>query len=139
TDNLLTMKMVLPDTKYEEFAQRSAFFTNLLQRVQALPGVKSAAVTSNLPLYRQGNSVAVTIEGRPAPPPGQELIAVTRMISPGYFDTMTIPLLSGRAFTDQDTLGNPRVTVISETMARLYWPGEDPIGKRLSIGRVQRP
>ena len=139
TDNLLTMKLDLPQPKYEEFARRTAFFTDLLQRVESLPGVKSAAVTSNLPLYRQGNSISVSIEGRPAPPPGQELIVVTRMISTGYFDTMSIPLLSGRSFSDQDAATSPRVAVISETMARRFWPGEDPIGKRLGTGRIQRP
>ena len=139
TDNLLTMKMVLPDSKYDEFARRTAFFADLIQRVEALPGVKSVAVTSNLPLYRQGNSIGITIEGKPAPPPGQELIVVTRMISRGYFDTMGIPLLSGTGFTDQETVTTPRVAVISETMARRFWPGEDPIGKRLATGRIQRP
>jgi putative ABC transport system permease protein len=138
-DNLLTMKLVLPQPKYEDFERRVAFYTDLVQRVSALPGVKSAAVTSNLPLYRQGNSISVRIEGRPEPPPGQELIVVTRMISSGYFDTMSIPLLSGRGITDQDVAGTPRVVVISETMARRYWPGEDPIGKRIGVGTIARP
>ena len=101
-DNLLTMKIVLPEPKYEEMERRSAFYSDVVQRVQALAGVRSAAVTTNLPLYQQGNSISVNIEGRPAPPPGQELIVVTRMISPGYFDTMSIPLLKGRGLTDQD-------------------------------------
>src|SRR6185369_13594013 len=95
-ENLLTMKIVLPDSKYERKVQRSAFYTNLIQRVQSLPGVRSAAVTTNLPLYRQGNSISISIEGKPQPPPGQEDIIVTRIISPGYFDTMSIPLLKGR-------------------------------------------
>src|SRR6185437_3738592 len=138
-ENLLTMKIVLPDTKYERRAQRAAFYTDLIQRVQSLAGVRSAAVTTNLPLYRQGNSISIGIEGRPAPPPGQELIIVTRMISPGYFDTMGIPLLKGRQLTDQDTSTSPNVVVISETMARRFWPGEDPIGKRISAGRVEKP
>ena len=136
-DNLLTMKIVLPEPKYTEFERRSAFYTDLIQRVQSLAGVRSAAVTTNLPLYRQGNSIAIRIEGRPEPTPGQELIVVTRIISPGYFDTMSIPLLSGRNFTDQDseTARNGSV-VISETMARRFWPNEDPVGKRIAAGRV---
>jgi putative ABC transport system permease protein len=138
-DNLLTMRIVLPDPKYAELAQRSAFYSELLQRVEAIAGVKSAAITTNLPLYRQGNSIGVIIEGQPPLPPGQDNIVVTRMISPKYFETMSIPLLSGRAFTDQDTATTPRVVVISETMARRYWPGEDPIGKRIGTGRIQRP
>jgi putative ABC transport system permease protein len=138
-ENLLTMKIVLPEPKYREFERRSAFYTDLVQRVESLAGVRSAAVTTNLPLYRQGNSISIGIEGRPDPPPGQELIVVTRIISPGYFDTMSIPLLRGRQFTDQDTGTSPNVLVISETMARRFWPGEEAIGKRISAGRVESP
>ncbi|HEV8204650.1 MAG TPA: ABC transporter permease [Pyrinomonadaceae bacterium] len=136
-ENLLTMKIVLPEPKYEKKVQRSAFYTDVIQRVQSLPGVRSAAVTTNLPLYRQGNSISIGIEGRPAPPPGQEDIIVTRIISPGYFDTMSIPLLKGRPLTDQDTDDSPNVVVISEGMARRYWPGEEAIGKRIAVGRVK--
>ncbi|HVF22534.1 MAG TPA: ABC transporter permease, partial [Pyrinomonadaceae bacterium] len=135
-DNLLTMKIELPEPKYEAFERRAAFYADLVQRVQSLPGVRSAAVTTNLPLYRQGNSISVGIEGRPDPPPGQELIVVTRIISPSYFDTMSIPLLAGRQLTDQDTETTQNVVVISETMARRYWPGEEAVGKRLTAGRV---
>jgi putative ABC transport system permease protein len=138
-DNLLTMKVVLPEPKYKEPERRAAFYTDVIQRVGSLPGVRSAAVTTNLPLYRQGNSISVSIEGRPEPPPGQELIAVTRIISPGYFDTMSIPLLAGRSFTDQDTDTSPTVVVISETMARRFWPGEEAIGKRIAAGRIRTP
>ena len=136
-DNLLTMKIVLPEPKYEEFERRTAFYSDLVQRVEALAGVRSAAVTTNLPLYRQGNSISVRIEGRPDPPPGQELIVVTRIVSPGYFDTMTIPLLSGRSLSDQDTATTPGAVVISETMARRFWPNEDAIGKRIATRRVR--
>ncbi|HEU4713487.1 MAG TPA: ABC transporter permease [Pyrinomonadaceae bacterium] len=138
-DNLLTMKVVLPKPKYAEFERRTTFYNDLVQRVESIAGVKSAAVTTNLPLYRQGNSIGISIEGRPAPPPGQENIVVTRIVSPKYFDTMSIPLLSGRHLTDQDTQTSPRAVVISETMARRYWPGEDAVGKRIGAGRIQRP
>jgi len=136
-DNLLTMKIVLPEPKYEDFERRQAFYTDLVQRVQSIAGVRSAAVTTNLPLYRQGNSITVRIEGRPEPPPGQEQVVVTRIISPGYFDTMTIPLLSGRNLNDQDVATSRNASaVISETMARRFWPNEDPVGKRFAPGRV---
>ena len=138
-DNLLTMRVVLPDAKYETMDRRSVFYTDLINRVQSLAGVRSAAVTTNLPLYRQGNSISIGIEGRPAPPPGQELIVVTRIVSPGYFDTMSIPLLQGRQLTEQDAKTTPRAVVISETMARRYWPGEDAVGKRISLGRIRKP
>lgn len=138
-DNLLTMKFVLPVPKYAQFEQRSAFYTDLIQRVEAIAGVESAAVTTNLPLYRQGNSIGISIEGQPPLPPGQENVVFTRVVSPGYFDTMSIPLLSGRVFSDQDAPNTPRAAVIGETMARLYWPGQDPIGKRIGVGKIERP
>jgi putative ABC transport system permease protein len=138
-DNLLTMKIVLPESKYEEMERRSAFYTDLIQRVQSLAGVRSAAVTTNLPLYRHGNSIGIGIEGQPAPPPGQERIIVTRIVSPGYFNTMGIPLVRGRQLSEQDTDTTPNVVVISETMARRYWPGEEAIGKRIAVGRIRKP
>ncbi|HKG47548.1 MAG TPA: ABC transporter permease [Pyrinomonadaceae bacterium] len=137
SDNLLTMKIVMPEAKYLDRPRRIAFYNNLLQRVQSLAGVRSAAITTNLPLYHQGNSISVHLQGRPEPPPGQELIVVTRIISPGYFDTMTIPLLSGRKFSEQDIVTTPRVAVVSETMARSFWPNEDPTGKRIAIGEIK--
>jgi len=137
SDHLLTMKIVMPEAKYIDRPRRIAFYNDLLQRVQSLAGVRSAAITTNLPLYHQGNSIDVGIEGRPAPPPGQENIVVTRIVSPGYFDTMTIPLLNGRKFSDQDTRSTPLVAVVSEAMARSFWPNEDPVGKRIAIGEIQ--
>jgi putative ABC transport system permease protein len=139
SSNLLTMRIVLPDLKYKEQERRSAFYTDLIQKVEALPGVKSAAVTTNLPLYRQGNSTGIEIEGRPAPPPGQEIIITTRVISPKYLTTMGIPLLKGRQFGPEETAKMPGAVIISETMAKRYWPNEDPIGKRLTPGRNAGP
>jgi predicted permease len=139
TNNLLTMGVVLPETKYPDHARRSAFYTEMIRRVEALPGVQSAAVTNWIPLVRQGDSVGVTFEGRPAPEPGKMPIAVTRVVSPHYFNTMGIQLLQGRQFTDQDKVDSPNVVVISETMARRYWPGENPLGKRLTPGRPESP
>ncbi|HKO61518.1 MAG TPA: ABC transporter permease, partial [Pyrinomonadaceae bacterium] len=137
TNNLLTMRVSLPALKYGEPAQRAAFFTELNRRLENVPGVRSSAVTTNLPLYLQANSTNIRIEGRPEPPPNQAPIINTRVISPGYFETMGIPLLSGRQLTDQDTDDSPNVTVISDTMSRNYWPGENPIGKRISFGQVE--
>ncbi|HEY0004368.1 MAG TPA: ABC transporter permease [Pyrinomonadaceae bacterium] len=138
-DKLLTMQVALPEQKYPDHARRTVFYTELLRRVEALPGVKSAAVTTNLPLYRQGNSIGIFIEGRPDPPPAQVPIVVTRVISPRYFSTMGIQLLQGRSISEQDRVDSPAVAVISETMARKYWPGEDPIGKRISPGKAETP
>jgi putative ABC transport system permease protein len=135
-ENLLTMRVVLPETKYTDQQQSSAFFTDLIRRVEALPGVQSAAVTNWIPLVLQGDSVSISIEGRPDPGPGQRPIIVTRVISPHYFDTMGIALLQGRQFAEQDRADSPRVIVINETMANRFWPGEDLIGKRIKMGSL---
>ena len=137
-DNLLTMQIELPQLKYPDHARRTAFYTELLRRVESLPGVKSAAVTTNLPLYSQGNSITFGIEGRPDPAPGQGKRpgVVTRVISPHYFQTMGIQLLQGRQFNEQDKVDAPAVAVINETMARRFWPDGDFIGKRITPGPV---
>jgi predicted permease len=138
SDHLLTMRVFLPQTKYAQPAQRAAFYTEVIRRLETVPGVKSSAVTTNLPLYKQGNSTNISIEGRPEPPPSQEPIITVRVVSPKYLETMGIPLLSGRQLTDQDGEKTPNVTVISETMARRYWPGENAIGKRISFGQAEK-
>jgi putative ABC transport system permease protein len=134
--NLLTMQVVLPEMKYTDHARRSAFYTEMIGRIEALPGVNSAAVTTNLPLYRQGNSIGFSIEGRPDPAPGQgqRPSVVTRVVSPRYFQTMGIQLLQGRGFSEQDRVDAPAVAVISETMARRFWPDQDPLGRRITPG-----
>ena len=137
-DNLLTMRVFLPQSKYGQPAQRAAFYTDINRRLENVPGVKSSAVITNLPLYPQSSSTNISIEGRPEPPPNQAPVITTRVISPKYFETMGIPLLSGRQLTDQDTDDSPNATVISETMARRYWPGESPIGKRVSFGKPEK-
>jgi putative ABC transport system permease protein len=134
TDHLLTMKVVLPPLKYPDTGRRAAFYDELTQRVQALPGVRAASVTTNLPLTNRGNAMGFTVEGRPEPAPGQTSSAVTRVVSPNYFQTMGIKLLRGREFTDQDSADAPVVLVVGETMAKRFWPGEDPVGKRLKFG-----
>jgi len=134
TDNLLTMSVVLPQPKYPDQARRSAFYTELLSRVEALPGVKAAAVTNWIPLVSQGDSIGFSIDGRPDPGPGQRPTVVTRVVSPHYFSAMGIQLVQGRQFAEQDRLDSPAVAVISETMARRHWPGEDPLGKRITPG-----
>jgi len=119
--------------------QRIAFLQQLLERVQRLPQVQSAGVVSTLP---QGDSVATMgfwIEGRPAPPPEQRPVAAFSAVSPDYFRTMGIRLLRGRSFTDRDAPGALPAVIINETMARRYWPGEDPVGWRLLRGRPGAP
>ena len=130
-DNLLTMNLILPSAKYKEESQSVAFYTDLVQRVKAMPGVVSAAAVNFLPLGGSNASDAFLVEGAPEPKPGQENEGRYRVCTPDYFATMQIPILRGRAFTEQDKAGAPLVVIVNETLARKHWPGQDAIGKRI--------
>ena len=134
TDHLLTMKVDLSELKYPDGERRSVFFEEVLRRIRALPGVQSAAVAGNLPLTYNGDSATIAVEGIPDPPPDQWPDVIYRAIGPAYFSTMGIPIIRGRDFTDQDKGDSKKVVVISEKTAQHYWPGQDPIGKRLKPG-----
>ncbi|MGD8328997.1 MAG: ABC transporter permease [Acidobacteriota bacterium] len=131
-DHRVAARIGLPDA-YSEPEQHMQFFDQLLAAVGAAPGVEHVAATSRLPMG--GNfSISFTIEGRPEPTPEQEPSAQLRIVSPSYFSTLGIPLLRGRALADSDRLDLPPVVVINQRLADLYFPGEDPIGQRMSIG-----
>lgn len=128
--NVLTMTVPIP--KSSEKAQRSRFYDEFLPRVAALPGVQSVAAIDNLPM-EGGSEQPIAVEGRPA-----EVFALQRNVSvrratPDYFRTMGIPMLAGRDFNLADTSGQKAVAVISQSMAHLFWPGENAIGKRFRI------
>ncbi|MFP5264634.1 MAG: ABC transporter permease [Blastocatellia bacterium] len=133
TQNVLTMQLALPGTKYREAHQVRAFYQQALEQIKALPGVESAAAISNLPLSGSISSGSFQIEGRPPIAPGEATPhSDRRVVTQDYFQAMAIPLMRGRYFTDQDSADSKPVVIIDETMARIYWPDEDPIGKRLS-------
>lgn len=131
--NLLTAEVNLPRSKYRDGYQIIAVYQQVLNRIAGLPGVQSASAIHALPLSGNNNSILAVIEGRPLPR-GESTSADYRAISPDYFRTMGIPMLDGRAFTDKDAAGSPAVVIVSETMAKKFFPNEDPIGKRLTIG-----
>ncbi len=132
--NVITMQLALTRAKYPETRQRAAFFRQLVERVEALPGVQSAGTVTELPLSGQEQDTFFTIEGKPPAVPGSgNNDANNRVVSPDYFRAMGIPLVKGRSFTAQDREGAPNVVLISETFAQTFFPGEDPIGKRLTI------
>jgi predicted permease len=133
-DHLLTAKIDLPELKYPDREHRIPFFDNVIRRVSALPGVQSAAIVGNLPLTYNGDSMYIGVEGIPDPPPDQQRDVIYRAIGPGYYNTMGIPLLRGRDFTEQDTTETAYAVIVSEKMAKHFWPGQDPIGKRLKPG-----
>jgi putative ABC transport system permease protein len=131
-ENVLTLRTRLPRNKYVEHPKRVAFYDQVLERVKALPGVASAGYTSNLPLVWMSGVYNVEIEGRPTGS-GAATDAVHRQISADYLKTIGIPLRQGRYFDEQDTLQAQPVVIINETMARQYWPNENPLGRRFKI------
>jgi putative ABC transport system permease protein len=132
-ENLLTLRTVLPETRYREHAQRLAFYTAVLERVQRLPGVTSAGYTTTVPLMWKGGTSGFTIEGR-ATEPGMGNDANHRQVTEDYLQTMGIPLKAGRYFQEGDGPQSLPVVIINEAMARTYWPNEDVLGKRFKIG-----
>jgi putative ABC transport system permease protein len=132
--HLLTMVVSVAGAKDTAATDRSAFYHQSLQRIQALPGVVSASAINHLPLAGDDWDLPFFIEGRPVPKRGEELGGTYRVVLPGYFRTMNIPLLRGRGFTEHDNQNAPGVVIINEFMAQRHWPGEDPIGKRISVG-----
>ncbi len=136
-DGVLTMPLLLNSPRYSQAAEQAAFSTRLIRELSALPEVKSVGITANRPFSGIYNTLYFSIEGRP---PLQVIGVEVNSATPDYFRTMSIPLLKGRVFTDQDSGQSPAVVVISEGMARRYWPGDDAIGKRVSIdGRDGQP
>jgi putative ABC transport system permease protein len=114
--------------------RRAAFYQGLLERVRVLPGVSSASAINHLPLAGDIWGWPFNVEGRPLPKPGETPTAAYRVVLPGYFHTMGIPMLRGRDVADTDRLGTPGVVVVNEWLAAHHWPGEDPLGKRLTLG-----
>jgi predicted permease len=132
-DHLLTLQVFLSPVKYPEGNSTSPIVLHeMLERVRALSGVRSAGMVNALPITG-GPSTEFVIEGRPAPRPGDEPGADIRVADPGYFPAMGIPLLAGRSFTEHDTAGSARVVLINETLARTFWPDESPVGQRITM------
>ena len=132
TRNGLTMSLVLNWIRYSEPHQRLAFFDRAIEQIRAVPGVVSVGATTKIPLAGGGSTQPFTIEGRPSAAIAEQPMAQTRYISPDYFRAIGIPLRQGRFFSDQDRDNSVPVIIISEAMARRFWPGENPIGKRLT-------
>ena len=135
-DKVLTCQVSLPSAKYKD-PQIVSFFQRLLERVRALPGVKAAGATMTLPLHNPNGGYwsGLNIEGRPATTRESIPIVSFVQVTPGYFRAMGIPLLKGRAFTDADNSSqSPRVAIVNATLARRFFSGVDPIGKRICMG-----
>ena len=137
-DKLLTIWTALPETKYAP-EQRAAFYQHAWQRIRRLPGVKSVGAIDDLPLSGIHGGGPFTIDGHPTESDADAPNVYRCTVSEGYFETMGIPLLQGREFTERDREGAPTVLLVNETAARRYWPGQNPVGSRLSFttGRTQ--
>jgi putative ABC transport system permease protein len=137
-DHVLTAQINLPESRYREAAQASAFYRELISRLEGLPGVQAASVSTVRPLNGTGGSDPFAIEGRPLDPNNLNS-AGWQIVGANYFRTLGIPLVQGRDFTAHDTEEeSPIVAVINEAMARRFWPHENPIGHRLTLG-LPRP
>ena len=132
--DVLTFSVILPQAKYKEPTQRSDFFRQLLARVSALPGVDAAAGTTNVPLKGGGWGRSLTVEGFPVLSVGQAPMIQHTVTTPGYFQSMGIPVVAGRDFNEWDVKDAEKVTIIDERLAREYWPNESPVGKRIRFG-----
>lgn len=131
--NLLTFQISLPPSKYADDPKSSNFYKQLQDRLKSVPGVESVSGTTVLPLDGTSNYTSFTIEGRPPLAPGEFLFAEHVGIFPDYFRTLKIPLLKGQEFNAQMGHETTPVVIINESMARLHWPNEDPIGKRIVV------
>ena len=130
---VLTMNAAIARAKFSEATGEINFFEQVLQRVRALPGVESAGVIDDIPLDTNGSHQPIQIEGQPEVAMADQPEVDVRLISAGYMQAMHIPLLRGRDFNDQDVKGRPETILVSESMAKHFWPGEDPIGKRVKL------
>ena len=129
----MTVKVSIPQAKYTNAAQQQAFFNQLFERFDALPGVTAAGGTSFLPLNGLGSATGFEIVGKPKPAAGQEPVTDVRVITHDYFKAMGVPLLRGRAFDGRDAGTGVRRVIVNQTLAKKYFPGEDPIGKSIIV------
>jgi putative ABC transport system permease protein len=133
--NVTEAEVSLPQFQYSTPQQWTAFSNELLARLHAQPGLRDSALAAPLPMDRQGQaSLAFSIVGNPPLAPGESDSADYTTASPDYFRVMRIPLLRGRFFSEHDTASNPNVAIISETLARRYFPNQDPIGRQMRFG-----
>jgi predicted permease len=130
-DGLVTAEISLPRAKYTNDDQRRAFHQRLEERLAALPGVERVAIAGSQPVWGFYSSNSLVVEGQPEPRPGQYPEVFREPVSAGYFETLGIPLISGRTFITADIASGAKVVIINETMARRFWPNESPLGKRI--------
>ena len=139
SSKMLTARLLLPGSKYAQDRQRTDFFKQLVERLQALPGVQAATAIDALPLAGGGSATGFTIAGQPTPAPGEKPACDVRVVHPNYFEAMGIQLLQGRTFTEREATEVSRVVVVNRALVDRYFPGEDPIGKRIAVEMSDDP
>jgi putative ABC transport system permease protein len=135
--NVLTARIGLPLSMYSKREQVTTFYDQLHERLKALPGVQAVSFGSSVPMTGVNTDTSFTIEGRPAPPPDQQPSAWVSTVSHDYFRAMNIRLIEGRGFDGRESATAPSAVVVSESMARRYWPNDTPVGKRIGFGGRQ--
>jgi putative ABC transport system permease protein len=132
-DHVLTMTVSVTGTQQTDPARRMNFFTDVVTNVKSLAGVESASMTNHIPLAGDTWGYSFYIQGRPVPRPGDAPNAIYRVVMPGYFQTMQVPILRGRDVGSSDVMGQPAVVVINQFLAEKWFPGEDPLGKQIRL------
>ena len=133
---VLTFRVTLPRTRYPHHEQRLAFYDQLLARLGGLPGVDSIGAAQGTPFSGWDVQAGISVEGRPAPPPGQEVVSLYQNVAPGYFRTMGVPLLRGRGLTPADNDSDAPVVVVNESFVRAVFGDGDPLGARVKLGEL---
>jgi len=135
-ENVVTCSINLPRAKYPQDGQQAEFFRRMLEQTRAIPGVESAGFVTSLPFSGSRGNSSFSIDDRPTPRVNGPS-ADRHQVAPGYFTAMGIPLQAGRDFTDADDIAHPGVVIINEAAAKRFWPSENPLGKRITIGMPQ--
>jgi predicted permease len=138
-ENILTMRMSMPPGRYPDVTRLHSFYDRLLERLSGVPGVEAVGLNNLLPIQMTYTSMDFTVEGRPNDRPGYEPFAEHRTVNADFFRAMGIPLVSGRSFTRAENRPGSGVVVISKQAADMYWPGQDPVGRRLAYGTRPKP
>ena len=138
-DHLLTMRLPLPEAKYDSDDKIRAFYRDILDRARELPGVKNLGFASDAPFTSIGDTEGYAIEGAPPLRPGEENDALYREATPGYLETIGVTLLEGRLLEDRDTSTSQQIVVINDFLAKRHWPGQSPIGKLMRVGDPPAP
>src|SRR5262249_55930313 len=133
-ENVLVGRLELPQSKYTTAAQIRSFYNQLEQRMRSLPGARSVGLVSQVPLNGHGGGFELVVEGQEKGPNDPVTVIFVRNTTPGYIESMGIPVLEGRTFQSTDTAASQLVAIVDEKTSKTFWPNENPIGKRIRTG-----